>query len=172
MNHEEFTRLFQTCLGELPAKDRDVIETYWCNWMMKPRLITDDAEIGRIMKVEKAMVLGYPGIDCFFRFLFRNYIVSHAPLSVQKTIIKHELAHCFIAGNSPTMSKPRIPLPEIPSTFDSVGVAWKRALAVHRRRLLDKMDEHLASSTNRRWQSDEQSAHQWCDDYLRQNRET
>lgn len=163
-SHDRFSELFHTCLAELPDEDRLTIHQYWHAWQAIPEVIADEKDFPAGAVVETAQVRG---IGCLHIFLFRSYIVESAPESVQRTIIKHELAHCVVFGQNTRWKAP----PQISRTlFESrLDAAFRTTGAALDMLQLRDLYESSASAKNQEWGSDEPAAHDWCEAYLLRN---
>ena len=164
MSHEEFVTQFECCLEELPDRDRKDILRYWKLFHVAPEINTDDSRIPKKHEIKKAAVAG---MLCLNMFFFRNYIVSLAPESIRKTIIKHELAHCLLWARDPRHNGQHVR-----RRRDSVSMLESSLAKIHDEMELfwaKRADEFAASRQNQIWGSDEAAAHEWCDAYILQN---
>ena len=95
MSDEEFIVLFKEVLGEMPAEQRSAILAYWEEWGVEPVFLLRDSDIRKELpnKVEIACVSTYYS-PCYNRFAFREFL-KEAPHDVLKTIMRHELLHCY-----------------------------------------------------------------------------
>ena len=149
--------LFDSCLNELPFRDRSIIREYWKSKGRTRKIVVNDI----LFDSENASSAAYvTGIGCLHEFYFREYTQS-APKGILESLIKHELAHCFDFATHPE----KHPKPDFrPSMGGFQSSAEKMMIKINEMNLRISrryLDELAAERKNQEWGSDERELEAW-----------
>jgi len=171
---EDFKRFFQEVLnGEIPASARDQILAYWKRFHVEPVLCLDDARIHKefAKEVHIAAVANDYWPPCLYRFAFRPFLFENAPPRVARTVVQHELIHCYLERDkSPSefLERRIIEYGETRSRnlVDRLVRQCQQALV---QVLVYSAEESAVTRMNREWDGDDKEAADWCEAFIAQH---
>ncbi|GEP45109.1 hypothetical protein [Brevifollis gellanilyticus] len=156
MTEEEFHDFFMEVFQTLRLEHQENILSNWrCD---KPTLVISDELIdtafdGKFSDVRVAANLEVSKSV----FLFRSFLLEHAPLNVLRDVVRHELLHA---------SQPPVILPAQPRSTDPLIIAMHKVES----HLAHQRNEELVQSLNRSYGSNEAEAWAWVDQFLVEKR--
>lgn len=158
--HDPFVDLFWRSFAEIPEKDQVVIRKYWEDCKVKPEIYLDSVETKS--KTKGRILACVTGRYSLHKFYFRDIVVKNAPLKIQVSIIKHELAHCYDFGMKPRRSKPSLnilpPRISLSQHEDIISKSFSLLNEISR----SELDEPAAIRKNKEWGSDEDAIDVWA----------
>jgi hypothetical protein len=164
MTTDTFTAFFFDTLDkQIPTDARDGIHAYWNAFRVEPRLILNDAEVDSEFGAAPE-VAAVGGRGCLHHFAFRQFIVEHAPEHVARTIIQHELIHCYLdRSNTPAKLFAEIMLraPTYHRSMDLISQSIAKAKQAIRSIAAYNAEEPFVSAINTTWGGNDYEARQW-----------
>lgn len=173
MTPEAFSSFFHDVFETLiPAEAREAICAYWKAFGVAPDLLLSDAQIDEEIGLGAVDVAVVFGGGCLHRFGFREFVVEHAPEAVARSIIQHELIHCYLNKNKTPVSQ----------LFDKISRDWhltpimspitrliRDAEEKIRRIAIYNADEKAVAMINTAWGGSDKDAREWVGGHRAQN---